>query len=248
MNQTLAYLMTDSGVLVQLKSNNILQNFKSYNILLFYSANSRNLYNWIGNKANQALLDHIKHVEQLILKMHPEMMVLRHITVKENDRNALLGFLEDIGIGIEEYKERIRLWHEFEISIYSDIQKLKIAENNHLMLNKLDEAIEVSTKIIDLAKQIHDHSLVEEKTQLIKEAQEKLEVNTEKNNALAEIEQLIPKLKKSITMEDMENAVSLYNQITLIYKSINESPSFIHEEILRSYEEFYSKWEKELAN
>lgn len=240
--------MIESGALVQLKPNTVLQNFKSYNLLVFYSVNSKTLYNWIGRKAIPSLIEHIENAESLILKIHPGMTVLRHTTIKEQDKNSIQHFLNDIGISIQDYRDRLRLWREFEISIYSDIQKLRIAENNHLMLSKLDEAINVSSKIVELAKQIHDDSLVEEKTKLINETREKLDVNTEKNNALVEIEQLISELKNSIATEDVENAVSLYNQIILIYKSIDESPSNSHEVILRSYEEFYTNWEKGLSN
>ncbi|MHA1453245.1 MAG: hypothetical protein ACTSRD_10315 [Promethearchaeota archaeon] len=240
--------MTESGALVQLKPNIVLQNFKSYNLLLFYTINSKSLYNWTGRKANQTLIGHIENAEQLILKMHPGMTVLRHITIREQDKNSIQNFLDDIGISLQDYKDRLRLWREFEISVYSDIQKLKIAENNHLMLNKLDKAIDVSAKIQELARTINDVSLVKEKEQLILETTEKLESNTHKNEILTEINQLIPKLNKCVTTKDVETAVSIYNQITLLYRSINEQPSKSHREIIQSYENFYNEWEKEVSS
>ena len=248
MNQTLSYLMTESGALVQLKPNAVLQNFKSYNLLLFYTVNTKSLYNWIGRKANQILIGHIENAEQLILKMHPGMTVLRHIKIREQDKNSIQNFLDDIGISVQDYKDRLRLWREFEISVYSDIQKLKIAENNHLMLNKLDKAIDVSAKIQELARTINDVSLAKEKEQLILETKEKLESNTHKNEILTEINQLIPKLNNCVTTKDVEAAVSIYNQITLLYRGINEQPSKSHIEIIRSYENFYNEWEKEVSS
>ena len=247
MNQTLSYLMTESGALVQLKTNIILQNFKSYNVLLFYNVNSKCLYNWIGRKVNQTLIEHIENAEQLILKMHPGMTVLRHTTINEKDKDSIQNFLDDIGISAQDYKDRLRLWREFEISVYSDIQKLRIAENNHLMLNKLDKAIDVSAEIMELAQKINDLSLVEEKKQLIAETKVKLESNTQKNDVLIEINLLIPKLQTCIKTENVGDAVSLYNQITLLYKSIDQQPSDIHKEIIQSYENFYNNWEKGLS-
>ncbi len=126
MGNTLSYLMTESGALIQLKPTTVLQNFKSYNVLLFYSVSSKSLYNWIGRKASRELVEHIENAEQLILKMHPGMTVLRHATINEQDKNSIQNFLEDIGISLQDYKDRLNLWREFEISVYSDIQKLSI--------------------------------------------------------------------------------------------------------------------------
>ena len=240
--------MTESGALVQLKPNAVLQNFKSYNLLLFYVGNSKILYNWIGRKANRTLIEHIENAEQLILKMHPGMTVLRHITVKEKDKDSIQNFLDDIGVSVQDYQDRLRLWREFEISVYSEIQKLRIAENNHLMLNKLDKAIDISAEIMELARKINDNSLVEEKKLLILETNEKLESNTHTNEILTEINQLIPKLHNCIRTGNVGDAVSFYNQIILLYKSIDVQPTKAHNEILDSYVRFYNSWEEGISS
>ncbi|MBN2156835.1 MAG: hypothetical protein JW776_12400 [Candidatus Lokiarchaeota archaeon] len=244
-NKTLAYLVGEQGTLVQLKPTIILQNFKSYNVILFYTP-SKNLYNWIGRKANSQIVESIEKAEQLILNMHPDMTVLRHITVKEQDKDSLDEFLDDIGISLFDYKERVRLWWEFEISVYADIQKLKIKENNHLMLNQLEKVIDVANNIINLAEKIHDSSLVEEKRSFIEEITKKLHTFNKKNATLLEIDKMITALRNCIQIQDIEEAVTLYNRISLLYKRINENPIDDHQRVIDDYLHFYDKWEKSL--
>jgi len=243
--QSLAYIVTEEGTLIQLKANSVLQNFKSYNVLLFYALESKNLYNWVGKKAKSSIITHIDDAENLILSMHPDMTVLRHITINEKNKHDLPAFLEDIGISINDYKERLQLWREFEISIYSNIQKLSIEENNNRMLNKIDLAIEASSKILDLAKKIHDSDLVEEKRQFIKELTKQLEDKTQKTDTRFEINKLVPKLEKSIQKRNIEDAVTFYTEIILLYKKIEEQPPHAHQLVIDSYEQFFLEWENE---
>ena len=106
--------MDETGTLIQLKSNSVLQNFKSFNVLLFYSTGSKILYDWIGKKAPPEVIAQIVNAEQLILGMHPDLTVLQHIMVKEQDKNNVIEFFSDIGISLEDYKERMKLWYEWK--------------------------------------------------------------------------------------------------------------------------------------
>jgi hypothetical protein len=240
--------VSQQGTLLQLKPNNVLQNFKSYNVLLFYVFESKILYNWIGRKANSMEKESIDNAEQMILHMHPDMRVLRHVTINEQDRNNLEGFLRDIGVSLDDYKDRLRLWNEFEISVYSEIQNLRIEENNCLMLNNLEKVIEAASQITDLAKKINDIALISEKQLFIQKITKKIEINNKKEAIILEINIIIPKLKNSIQTDNVEEAVSHFNRVTLLYKRINEKPSESHQEILDSYLEFYTAWENKISS
>ncbi len=111
------------------------------------------------------------------------------------------------------------------------------------MLKKFNEAIDISVEIMELAQKINDTSLVEEKKRLISETKEKLESNTNKNEILTEINRLIPKLNHCILNENVGDAVSFYNEIIFLYKSINEEPSKDHKVVIDSYVQFYNAWE-----
>jgi hypothetical protein len=237
---SLAYLVAKDGALIQLKEDKILPNFKSYNVLLFYSAVSKSLYNWVGIRADSQILEHIEEAENLILGMHPEMKVLRHLIIKESaDMDNLKNMLEDIGIRYSDYEERMRLWREFEISVYADIQKLKIKENNLLMVGKLTEAIEVDKKIVESAKKIQHTSLIAEKQEKIENLSSKVKETVKNNALLSEINLLILQLKNAVLGKDIENAVSIYNEIILLYKTVNQDPSPKNQKILKLF--FYTR-------
>lgn len=116
------------------------------------------------------------------------------------------------------------------------------------MLNKLNKAIDISAEIMELARKINDNSLVEEKKLLILETNEKLESNTHTNVILTEINQLIPKLHNCIRTGNVGDAVSFYNQIILLYKSVDVQPTKAHNEILDSYVRFYNSWEEGISS
>jgi len=246
-HQSLAYLVTEQGALVQLKSHSILQNFKSHNLLVFYAFQSKILYNWIGRRADVHTVENIDNTEQLIMGMHPGKTILRHITIYEQNRDGIEEFLKDIGISLEDYKERLSLWREFEISVYSDIQKFKIEENNNLILDKFVEAMDSANHIRLLAEKIHDSALVKEKIHFIENLQEKKKLIDKKNTILSEINKLIPELKNSIISHNIEAAVSLYNQITLMYKKINQEPAKENKAVIDEYLKFYEEWESRIS-
>ncbi|MHA2287490.1 MAG: hypothetical protein ACXABG_01760 [Promethearchaeota archaeon] len=180
-----------SGSFEEVALENLLSNFTLFNVLTVYVPNQKHMYIWIGKKVSHSLKSHIPQIRSAISREHPELQILRNITVESGAEST--EFLELVNIDEKTLKAKLKNLEIKLLPVLSEINRLKSQADRNFIINNYDEAIEIARKIITLAQAINDDSLEQDQINFIIEAQSR----ARSTKILQEIEVLC----KSATME-----------------------------------------------
>ncbi len=185
-----------SGSFEEIFPEELLGNFTLFNILTFYIPNQKRMYIWIGKRVSQSLKSHIPQIRSAISREHPELQILRNITIESGLEPP--EFLEIIGIEEATLKSNIRELEVKLLPVLSEINRLKSQADKSFILDNFEDAIKISQKIVTLAKAINDDSLEQDQYNFIDEAQSRArageilqEIETACKEATMEFDQLI---------------------------------------------------------
>jgi len=126
------------------------------------------MYIWIGKKVSQSLKKLIPKIRGAISSEHPELKILRNVTIESGLEPA--EFLEIIGITEEVLKARIKKLEIDLLPILSEINRLKEKVDKYFISENYNMAIDAAQKIANLAKDIDDDSLEQDQINFINEA------------------------------------------------------------------------------
>jgi len=74
-----------SGTFEEILPEKLLNNLSLFNVLTFYIPNQKRMYVWIGKKVSQSLKSHIPQIRVAISREHPELQILRNITIESKN-------------------------------------------------------------------------------------------------------------------------------------------------------------------
>lgn len=156
--------------------------FSSVNIVAIYVINEKRLYNWIGNNASRALKNYIVQFRDLFRDEYPDLRVLRYITVESMAEP--FDFFQSIGISKELLHQQIEKQTDKLQPVIDEINELKDKCADLFESEEFEEAITIANKVLGLAKNIDDKSLIKDQEEFIAEAD--LRIKTKK--ILAELQ------------------------------------------------------------
>ena len=158
-----------SGSFEEVAQENLLSHLTLFNVLTIYVPNQKHMYIWIGKKVSQSLKSHIPQIRSAISREHPELQILRNITIESGLETS--EFLEIVNIDETALKANIKELEVKLLPFLSEINRLKSQADKSFILSDYDEAIEIARNIITLAKAIKDDSLEQDQINFIIEAQ-----------------------------------------------------------------------------
>lgn len=209
-----------SGSVEELLPENLLSSFTLFNILTFYIPNQKRMYIWIGKRVSQSLKSHIPQIRGAISREHPELQILRNITIESGLEPP--EFLEIIGIEEAILKSNIKALEIKLLPVLSEINRLKSKADKFFISNNYEDAINIAQKIVTLAQGINDDSLEQDQINFIIEARSRARAS--------EILQEIEILCKETTME--------FDQ--LVKEEKYQDAHKLVEEIKKKYENKYN--------
>lgn len=160
-----------SGELKSVESQNILQYFSEVNIIAFYVRENKRLYIWVGNEVSRTLKSYIPNMRETFSEEFPFLRVLRYITIESMEET--FDFLRDIGISKQEIHDKIRSKqkeYQKHEKIALKIKDLKNEADESFQNKNFKEAIELAKKVLNLAKEINDETLINDQENFIAEA------------------------------------------------------------------------------
>lgn len=250
-----------SGNFEEILPENLLSSFTLFNILTFYIPIHKRMYIWIGKRASQSLKSHIPQIRRVISWEHPELQILRNITVESGFEPP--EFFEIIGIEEVILKSNIKELEIKFLPVISEIYRLKSQEDKLFISNNYDDAIKIAQKIVTLAKGINDDSLEQDQINFINEARSRArameilqEIETSCEKATKEFDRLV-KIEKNQDahklVEDIkqkyENEYDLFT-IPLAQQLLLKDENMVYrlkieqEPIIKDIEDFISSFEK----
>jgi len=249
-----------SGSLEEILQENLLENFNLFDILTFYIPNQRLMYIWIGKKVSQSLKSHIPQIREAISSEHPELKILRNITIESGlEPNE---FLETIGITEDILKARIKKLERNLLPALSEINRLKEKADKYFISENYNMAINVAQKIVNLAKDIDDNYLEQDQINFISEAQSRASASEilhqiehqskeviKQFNQLVEVENyreahsLAENFKKKYENEYDISSIHLAQQLILKDENMIYSLKIEQEKVKKEIDEFYNSFE-----
>ena len=164
----ITFKLNYSGSFEEVAQESLLNYFTLFNVLIIYVPYQKHMYIWIGKKASQTLKSHIPQIRGAISREHPELQILRNITIESGLEP--LEFLEIIGIDEAILKSTIKKLEIKLLPVLSEINRLKSKADKYFVSNNYEDAIKIAQKIVTLAKSINDDSLEQDQTYFIIEA------------------------------------------------------------------------------
>ena len=248
-----------SGTFKEISEEDILLNFTLFDILTFYVPNQRLMYIWIGKKVSRSLKKLIPQIRGAISSEHPELKILRNITIESGLEPA--EFLGLIGITEEGMKARIKKLEIKLLPILSEINRLKEKVDKYFISENYNMAIDAAQKIVNLAKDIDDDSLEQDQINFINEARARAQAseilhqieNQSKElikefNQLVDVEKyreahnLVKDFKKEYENEYDISSISLAQQLILKDENMIYSLKIEQEKIKKEINEFYNSF------
>ncbi|MHA1461181.1 MAG: hypothetical protein ACTSO8_06835 [Promethearchaeota archaeon] len=165
----ITFKLNYSGSFEEVAQESLLNYFTLFNVLIIYVPRQKHMYIWIGKKASQTLKSHILQIRGAISREHPELQILRNITIESGLEPP--EFLEIIGIEEAILKSNIKKLEIKLLPVLSEINRLKSKADKYFVTNNYEDAIKIAQKIVTLAKSINDDSLEQDQTYFIIEAQ-----------------------------------------------------------------------------
>jgi len=257
----ITFKLNYSGSFEEVAQESLLNNFTLFNVLTIYVPNQKHMYVWIGKKVSQSLKSHIPQIRGAISREHPELQILRNITIESGLEPP--EFLEIIGIKEAILKSNIKELEIKLLPILSEINRLKSKADKYFGSNNYEDAIKIAQKIVTLAKSINDDSLEQDQINFIIEARSRAraseilqEIELLCKEATAEFDQLVQaekyqdahKLVEGIKKkyEDKYNlsVIPLTQQILLKDENMVYKLKIEQEPILKDIEDFIISFEK----
>lgn len=196
MNNIKIFKLKYSGNLEEIEQDNALNSFTLFDILNFYIPNKRSMYIWIGKKAPQSLKSLIPSIREIISRDYPNLKILRNVTIEFDSEPE--EFFEALNISEEEYRNYFKELELKLLPVLSVINRLKEEEDKNFASENYEESIKFARKIIDLANEIEDDSLIRNQQNLIEEASTRAkakqlleQIETECNKAIEIFNELI---------------------------------------------------------
>jgi len=143
--------------------------FSSVNIVAIYVIKEKRLYNWIGQNASRTLKSLIVQFRDLFKDEFPNLRVLRYITVESKEEPY--DFFQSIGISKEILHGQIDKEADKLQPVIDEINELKNKIDDLFESENYEEAITYANKILDLARNIDDKSLIKDQEEFIAEAE-----------------------------------------------------------------------------
>jgi hypothetical protein len=197
-NNLIVHKLSLSGKLLDVSNLNYISLFGPSTVLVAYNKKSKTLYTWIGDKAPKSLRHFIPKIRKILTKTYPEYSVLRYVTIDAYSEPE--DFLKMMDIDKKALENQLKNLERKRISIISDIDQLKVKENNLLMTNKFEEAINTANEIIELAKELNDLAMQEEQKKFLEGINEKRE-NSKKVSLIKEKTEILEPLLEDINNE-----------------------------------------------
>jgi len=206
-----------SGSFEEILPEKLLSNFTLFNILTFYIPNQKRMYIWIGKKTSHSLKSLIPKIRRTISREHPELQILRNITIESGLEPP--EFLEIIGIEEAILKLHIKELEIKLLPVLSEISRLKSKADKFFTSNNYEDAIKIAQKIMTLAQSINDDSLEQDQINFIIEARSRAraseilkEIEILCKEATAEFDQLVK-------VEKYQDAHKLVEEIKKKYEN-----------------------------
>ncbi len=197
-----------SGSFKEILLKDLLSNLSLFNILTFYVPNQKKMYIWIGKRVSLNLKSHIPKIRTAFSREHPELQILRNITIESGLEPP--EFLEIIGVEESILKSKIKELEIKLLPVLSEINKLKTKADGYFISNNYDDAIKSAQKIVTLAKTIKDDSLEQDQINFIIESRSRAravkilqDIETICREATIEFDQLV----KNGKYQDAQNLV-----------------------------------------
>jgi len=250
-----------SGSFEEIALENLLTNFTLFNILTIYTSNQKHMYVWIGKKTSHSLKSHIPQIRGAISREHPELQILRNITIESGLEPP--EFLEIIGIEEAILKSHIKELEIKLLPILSEINRLKSKADKNFISNNYEDAIKIAQKIVTLAQGINDDSLEQDQINFIIEARSRAhaseilqeieilckESTTEfdqlvKAEKYQDAHKLVEEIKKKYENKYNLSIIPLTQQLLLKDENMVYRLKIEQESILKSIEAFVISFEK----
>ena len=254
-----------SGSVEELLPENLLSSFTLFNILTFYIPNQKRMYIWIGKRVSQSLKSHIPQIRGAISREHPELQILRNITIESGLEPP--EFLEIIGIEEAILKSNIKALEIKLLPVLSEINRLKSKADKFFISNNYEDAINIAQKIVTLAQGINDNSLEQDQINFIIEARSRAraseilqEIEILCKEATAEFDQLVKdgkyqdahklveEIKKKYGNKYNLSMIPLTQQLLLKDENMVYKLKIEQEPLLKEIEVFVSSFEKRSNN
>ncbi len=208
---------------------NILDYFSVVSLLAIYIFKQKRLYIWVGEYVSESLKNYIASVRAIFLKSYPELRILRNITIDaKSETQDFFDSMKTGGITItkEQLTKKIEDQENKLFPIMSEIDDLKTQADKYLLSEEYNQAIEISDKIIQLAQNFDDRSIIIDQEDFISEVKRR-NINKQVEQALNEIETSKKELIKSWNQD----------QYDAILSKIENSLKLIQENEIQGYEE-----------
>lgn len=257
----ITFKLNYSGSFEEVAQESLLENFTLFNILTFYIPNQKRMYIWIGKKASQSLKSHIPKIRGAISKEHPELQILRNITIESELEPP--EFLEIIGIEEAILKSHIKELEIKLLPILSEINRLKSKADKFFASNNYEDAIKIAQKIVMLGQGINDDSLEQDQINFIIEARSRAraseilqEIEILCVEATAEFDQLVKaekyqdahklveEIKKKYENKYNLSIIPLTQQLLLKDENMVYRLKIEQESMLKNIEAFVASFEK----
>jgi len=204
-----------SGSFEEILPEKLLSNLSLFNILTFYVPNQKRMYIWIGKKVSHTLKSHIPQIRAAISQKHPELQILRNITIESGLEPP--DFLKIIGIEESILKSKIKELEIKLLPVFSEISRLKSKADEYFISNNYEDAIKSAQKIVTLAKTINDESLEQDQISFIIESRSRAraseilqEIETLCKEATIKFDQLVKDEKYQDAHKLVENIKQRY--------------------------------------
>jgi len=250
-----------SGSFEEIDSENLLNNFTLFNILTFYIPNQKRMYIWIGKKASQSLKSHIPQIRGAISREHPELQIIRNITIESGLEPP--EFLEIIGIEEAILKSNIKELEIKLLPVLSEINRLKTKADKFFASSNYEDAIKIAQKIVTLGQGINDDSLEQDQINFIIEARARayateilqeieilcVETTAEfdhlvKAEKYQDAHQLVEEIKKKYENKYNLSIIPLAQQLLLKDENMVYRLKIEQESVLKSIEAFVISFER----
>lgn len=206
-----------SGTFKEISEKKILLSFTLFDILTFYVPNQRLMYIWIGKKVSQSLKKLIPQIRGAISSEHPELKILRNITIESGLEPA--EFLGIIGITEEVLRARIKKLEIKLLPILSEINRLKEKVDKYFISKNYNMAIDAAQKIVNLAKDIDDDSLEQDQINFINEAQSRARASEILHQIEHHSKEMIKEFNQLVEVENYREAHSLAEDFKKKYEN-----------------------------
>jgi len=210
----LSYKLLDDGSIFKIPNEDLSSFFINVNIISVYFYKEKRLYIWKGENVPRNLQNHIPLIEEQILRLNPDITILRHFTVEgvKEETIELLGLLR---INQEDFKKQLEEWDNFRERMLSSIEILQNEIKEHYTNNEFREIQTKANDIIDIAEKLQEIDIISEHERIIQEVIKKLDVGAEEDikSKLEPLKQKFEDFEKSNQFEDARKILKEINEI-----------------------------------